>query len=224
MLVSVIVPVLDEAEQIAACLAAVLDQAGEWELLVVDGGSRDDTRALAAAAGARVLETARGRGAQLDHGARTARGEALLFLHADVRLPAGMHALVCATLQDPRWIAGALPVQHDASGAPLLQRAALRITAWTSRWRRLPYGDQCLFTRHSTYAACGGIPHQPLMEDVEFSQRLRARGRIRMGPLRALASPRRFATRPVRTFLAWLAFPTLYRLGVSPERLARWYR
>lgn len=225
MLISVIVPTLEEEAAIAACLEAVRRLDGDWELVVADGGSRDATRRRAREAGAdRVLSGPAGRGQQLAAGAAVASGEALLFLHADCRLPAAAAAAVEETLADPRWSGGAFALRHETGPAagPWVRRL-VRLADRRSRRARLPYGDQAVFTTPEQLARCGGFPQQALMEDLELSRRLDRLGPIRRLPAEVRTSARRFEQRPFHTFLCWHGLPQLYRLGVSPERLSRWY-
>jgi rSAM/selenodomain-associated transferase 2 len=190
--------------------------------VVVDGGSGDGTADLARAAGARVLTAPRGRGPQLNAGAAAARGDVLLFLHADVTLPADAPAWVARALADPRAVAGAFRIRTVAERvhplAPLLRLADVR-----ARVARLPYGDQALFVRRSAFTRAGGFPDQPLFEDVELARRLRRLGTIVTVPATVRVSGRRFLAHPVRAMLAMRLFPLLYRLGVPAERLARLY-
>ena len=138
------------------------------EVLVVDGGSTDRTVERALRHGVRVIEGRRGRGPQLNAGAAAARGEVLLFQHADVSLPGDAPGWIRLAFQDPEVVAGAFRVRTiDEDGsrlAPLLPFANLR-----SRTRSLPYGDQALFVRRSVFEAVGGYPDQPLMEDIELA-------------------------------------------------------
>ncbi len=224
MTLSVVVPVLDEARRLGRQLAALGAVAGVDEILVVDGGSRDDTVAIARGApGVRVLAAPRGRGHQMNAGARAARGDVLLFLHADAALPPDAARLIARALDDPRVVAGAFRLHTVAEDggrwlAPLLRLADVR-----SRVTRLPYGDQAVFVRRAAFERVGGFPDQPLMEDIELARRLRRVGRIRTVPGVVRVSGRRFLANPVRAVLAMRVFPLLYRLGVSPARLARLY-
>jgi rSAM/selenodomain-associated transferase 2 len=223
--VSVVVPVLDEAEGVAACIGALRALPGDWELVVVDGGSADGTVAAARAAGAdRVLSAPRGRGPQLAAGAAGASREVLLFLHADCRLPQDAAARIAAVLTDPGASAGAFAVRHacSESAGPLVRRL-VRLADRRSRSSSLPYGDQALFLRRERLEQAGGVPPLPLFEDLELSRRLRRLGPVRLVPAEVRASARRFEQRPWRTFFAWMAFPLLFRLGVPAERLAAWY-
>ncbi|RMG17418.1 MAG: glycosyltransferase [Planctomycetota bacterium] len=221
---SVVVPVLDEEARLPAQLDALAEHSGILEVLVVDGGSRDGTVSLAQGRpGVRVLRARRGRGPQLNAGAAAARGDVLLFLHADVRLPVDASRWIREALEDPKVVGGAFRVRTVPDGprpwfAPLLGLADLR-----SRRTRLPYGDQSLFVRRAAFRAVGGYPDQPLFEDLEFARRLRRQGTLVLLPVCVEVSARRYQRRPLRTALAHNVFPLLYRLGVPAERLARWY-
>lgn len=207
-----------------ACLGQFREQPGNWELVVVDGGSLDATADLATVAGARVLCSTRGRGAQMNAGAAEAQGEILLFLHADAILPPGACAHITDTLKDPLVSLGAFRVRHQAERwvgswkATLLRLADLRSrrTAW-------PYGDQGLFCRTKDFQAAGGFPDEPLMEELGLAARLRALGRVAIGPAEIRVSARRFEAAPFKSILCMNTFPWLYRLGLSPARLAAWY-
>lgn len=223
MWLSVVVPALEEEGRIGACVRHVRELAPEWEVVVADGGSRDGTREEARAAGARVVAAPRGRGSQLRAGVAAARGEVLLLLHADVRLPREAPVLVAEILRDGRWVAGAFRVRHLPEGCGPVARRLLALADRCSARRRLPYGDQALFLRREVLERAGGIPDLPLMEDVELARRLLALGPIRRLEATVSASGRRFGARPLRTLLAWTLFPLLYRRGVPARRLARWY-
>jgi rSAM/selenodomain-associated transferase 2 len=220
---SIIVPALDEAGGIGAALAALrpLRERGA-ELIVVDGGSRDGTAALAAAHADAVLVSPRGRARQMNAGAAAARGEILLFLHADTRLPERADALITQALAgSSAW--GRFDVIIE--GRP----AMLKVVAWMmnqrSRRTGIATGDQAIFVRRSVFDSLGGFPDQPLMEDIELSRRL-----CRIGPPaclreRVTTSGRRWEARGVwRTiFLMWRLRWRYWR-GESPAVLARAYR
>jgi rSAM/selenodomain-associated transferase 2 len=214
---SVVIPAWNEEGTLARAVRSVREQA---EVVVVDGGSADGTCAVAEAAGARVLRSPRGRGRQLDLGAREAGGDWLVFLHADTWLEGGwaeaLHAL------DAGVVGGAFRFAVDAPqrGYRLLEGAV----AARCRLFRLPYGDQALFARREAYARVGGFPPFPLMEDVAFARRLARAGRLAFPRVRAFTSPRRWERQGLlRTTArnAWLL--ALYGLGRPPERLAREY-
>jgi rSAM/selenodomain-associated transferase 2 len=232
--VSIVMPVLDEGARLDAALAAVRAVAGVAEVIVVDGGSRDDTVAIARRASAagetgsappvRLLHGERGRGTQMNAGARVATGDVLLFLHADVALPVDAARWVARALARPDVVAGAFRVRTVADrGAPAWLRPFLRLADLRSRFSALPYGDQALFVRRDAFERAGGFPHQPLMEDLELALRLRRLGRITIVPAVVEVSARRFVARPLRSAIAMRVFPLLYRAGVSPDRLARLY-
>ena len=171
-MISVIVPVLDEAAALPAALDALLAQPGDFEVIVVDGGSGDATCDIARArAGVRLLQAPRGRAAQMNAGAAAARGELLLFLHADTRLPAGAIAALDAAQRRDGWQAGAF--RHRF--APQDWRLAL--VSWGNNLRcrrsRVYFGDQAIFVRRELFERLGGFPVVPMLEDVIFCERLR---------------------------------------------------
>jgi rSAM/selenodomain-associated transferase 2 len=214
---SVVILALNEEPFVASAVRSVRDDA---EVIVVDGGSADGTGAEAAAAGATVIASERGRGAQLAAGARAAGGEWLVFLHADTRLEAGW-ADALRTLP-PRVVGGAFRFALDPS------RPAYRWleagVALRCRLFRLPYGDQGLFARREAYSRIGGFRPLPLMEDVDFVRRLRRAGPLAFPAVRAFTSARRFERRGMlATSLRNLWLLGLYSAGQTPARLARLY-
>jgi rSAM/selenodomain-associated transferase 2 len=221
--ISVIIPTLDAAEELPGALAALAGSGLLREIIVSDGGSRDDTVALAAAAGARVVAGPRGRGIQLIAGAAAATGEWLLFLHADCRLAAGWERAAAAFIARPGVadLAGYFSFALDDPD-PAARRLE-RIVAWRCRVLGLPYGDQGLLIARSLYDAVGGFAPIPLMEDVDLMRRL---GRRRLAPIgaQAISSARRYRRdgylrRPLRNLLCL----SLYFAGVPPRRIARFY-
>lgn len=230
---SVIVPTLNEETRIASALERLCAIDGVGEIIVVDGGSSDGTvdaaRAVATrqgtsrAAAIRLAHAARGRGTQMNVGARIAFGDALLFLHADATLPVTAAQWVARALAKPSVVAGAFRVRTIADGPRRWMAPFLRLADLRSRMTRLPYGDQALFVRRDAFERVGGFPEQPLMEDLEIALRLRRLGRIEIVPAVVEVSGRRFLAHPIRAALAMRIFPLLYRLGVSPRLLARLY-
>jgi rSAM/selenodomain-associated transferase 2 len=221
MPLSVIIPALDEAERIGAAVASARDPL-VGEVIVVDGGSRDETAATARAAGARVLEAPRGRARQMNAGAARAAGDVLLFLHADTTLPVGFATAVRTALADPSVVGGRFDVRLEPS-SPFLALTAALINL-RSRWSGIATGDQALFVRRDVFVALGGFPDVPLMEDVAFSRALKRRGRVAALRARVTTSSRRWLHHgPLRTVLLmwWLRF--LYWCGVSPAELKRRY-
>jgi len=222
--ISVIVPVLDEEARLGRRLAELAATPGLGEVLVVDGGSADSTVAIADTfSGVRLLSAARGRARQMNAGAAAAVGDVFLFLHADVSLPRDAAAWIVRTLADPRVVAGAFRTWTVPDGAPTRLGRVLHLADIRSRVTRFPYGDQAIFVRRDAFARVGGFPDQPLMEDLELSRRLRRLGGIATVPAVVRVSGRRFVARPIRFTLIARTFPTLYRLGVPPRVLARFW-
>jgi rSAM/selenodomain-associated transferase 2 len=217
---SIVVPTLDEARRLPACLASA--RAASDDVVVSDGGSRDGTVALARALGARVVEGPAGRGGQLGRGAAAASGDVLLFLHADTVLPPGAREAVAGSLAAGAE-GGAFLLRFDDGRR--IYRLGERFVAWRTRLSRLPLGDQAQFVRRDVYAAMGGYRDWPILEDLDFARRLRARGRLAVLPLAVTTAARRYSTAGVaRTLLTNWAIWLLYALGVPPQRLARLYR
>jgi len=220
--ITVIVPTLNEAQGIVACLDALAAlRSHGHEVLVVDGGSDDATAALAAKGADRVLAAPRGRASQMNVGAALAQGDALLFLHADTRLPAQAERLVLGALAARGW--GRFDVQIGGRGALLgLVGAAMNLR---SRLTGIATGDQALFVRRDLFEALGGYAPIPLMEDIELSGRLRRRGPPACLRARVHTSARRWESRGVlRTIVLMWRLRLAYALGVDPARLAERYR
>ncbi len=215
--ISVIIPALNEEENLAAALDSA--RSGAAELIVVDGGSGDATREIARRGGARVIGSPRGRAVQMNAGALAASGDILVFLHADTRLPRGYPEEVRQTLANERVAAGAFSLGIDGRGAGLrwIERAA----NWRSRRLALPYGDQALFTRASVFRRSGGFASLPIMEDFDWVRRLRRWGRIVTRSSQVQSSSRRWTTSGLlRTTLRHQLIVCGFGLGVPPEKLA----
>jgi rSAM/selenodomain-associated transferase 2 len=213
--------VLNAAAELSHTLAALAGCQVIGEIVVVDGGSQDESATIAREAGARVIETPRGRGSQLAAGAAAAAGNWLLFLHADCRPLPGWEDVV------QRFIAGspdkagyfALALDDTAPAARRLER----VVAWRCWALALPYGDQGLLIHRNLYDAVGGYGAIPLMEDVDIVRRL---GRTRLQPIGAtmLASARRYQRGGyLRRALRNLCCLTLYFAGVSPAKITKIY-
>jgi rSAM/selenodomain-associated transferase 2/rSAM/selenodomain-associated transferase 1 len=217
--ISIIIPALNEEENIEACLAST-EGPSRVERIVVDGGSRDRTVEIARSCEARVISSPRGRGRQMNAGARIASGEFFLFLHADTRLPPGYAETVRAALSLPGIAAGAFEFRLDATSPSL--RFIERVANWRSRRLELPYGDQAFFLRSSQFLAAGGFPETTIMEDYEFIMGLKKFGRIYTAPYPATTSARRWEKLGVwRATLLNEAVVIAYYLGVSPFALLR---
>lgn len=218
--ISVVVPAHNEAASIERVLQAVL-AARPYECIVVDGGSEDGTAETARREGARVLRAARSRGAQLATGARQARGDTLLFLHADTEPPPTYPRDVAAALAGPGVVAGAFRLRIDAPHRSL--RVIERLVHLRSRFLQMPYGDQGLFVTADALCRVGGFPEVPAMEDYEVVRRLRRLGRIALCPTSVITSARAWLARGIwRTTAVNQICVAAYRLGVGPDRIARW--
>lgn len=218
-MLSVVIPALDACRSLPSCLAAL---EGADEILLVDGGSSDATPLTAATMGARVIEAPRGRGAQMHLGAIEARGDWLLFLHADTQLAKGWRRAVAEHVAHCPDKAGffALRLDDKAWQARLIERGV----ALRSRWLALPYGDQGLLISRELYGALGGFRAMPLMEDVDLVRRL-GRERLRRLDGSALTSVERWRRDGwLRRSGRNLTCLALYHLGVAPARIALLYR
>ncbi len=215
---SVIIPALNEENCLGETLRRLREEQPS-EVLVVDGGSTDATPAIAAK-GALLLRGPRGRAAQMNHGAAHARGDALLFLHADCHLEAG--ALDAAAHCLRRAAAGCFRMRVEAEG-PVFRTIDAAATARV-RLTGLVYGDQGLFVTRRLFEEVGGFPPLRLMEDVFISKALRRKGRIEVAPRRIFVSPRRWRHAGVlrQTLRNW-TLTALAAGGVSPDRLAAFY-
>ena len=172
-LISVIIPTLNEANAIEATISN-LKKYRQTEIIIVDGGSQDQTVAIARSMGVRVLTSAASKAIQMNTGAAEALGDVLLFLHADTRLPENFENCVPAALARDEICAGAfsLGIDSDAGGLRFIERVA----NWRSRFFQMPYGDQALFVSRNLFHEIGGYPEYPIMEDFELVRRLKQKG------------------------------------------------
>jgi len=220
---SIIVPVLNEAGAIEATLRALAPlRARGAELIVCDGGSRDDTVSLAGPHADQVLQAPRGRARQMNFGAAAARSPLLLFLHADTQLPTGADHLVQRAIAG-----GAAWGRFDVriSGRPFMLRVVAALMNQRSRWTGIATGDQTIFATRQAFDQVGGFPDQPLMEDVEICKRLRRLGQPACLRERVTTSGRRWEARGVwRTILLMWRLRWRYWRGAPPEALAEAYR
>lgn len=220
MKISAVVPTWSEAScigELVRTLAAEVD-----EVLVVDAGSEDGTREIAARAGARVMTTAKGRGAQLDAGARVAQSDGLVFVHADTTIVPGFGDAIRKALSDPHFVGGNFRLRF----VPETPSARLFTLANHLRRKllRVYYGDSCVFVRRSTFLKIGGFRGLPLFEDYAFVRCMEAQGKTQyvLAP-EVHSSSRRFAVRPLYTLCLWTALQIAFSAGVAPKRLARFY-
>lgn len=217
-MLTIVIPTLNAATGLGPCLAA-LD--GADDILVVDGGSTDDTVAIAEQAGARVVVAPRGRGTQLHAAGAIAQGDWLLFLHADTQLGAGWRDAVEAHIANSPDRAGYFGLRLD--DAAMQARAIERGVAWRVRLLGLPYGDQGLLISRSLYDEIGGFRPLPLMEDVDIARRIGRRRLRHLGTTAQTSAERWRRDGWLRRSARNLACLVLYALGVAPERIARLY-
>ena len=219
-MLSIIVPCLNEAQGIVGTLAALAPlRARGAEVVVVDGGSTDDTAGRASALANLVIAAPRGRAAQMNAGAARARGEILLFLHADTLLPDGADVLIVEGLKRTRRGWGRFDVAI-AGRHPLL-RLVERLMNLRSRLTGIATGDQAIFVTRSLFTAAGSYPEIALMEDIALSKRLKGYGPPLCLKHRLTASARRWEKHGVlRTIVLMWSLRLAYWLGADPAKLA----
>ncbi|MBK8762630.1 MAG: TIGR04283 family arsenosugar biosynthesis glycosyltransferase [Sulfuritalea sp.] len=222
MRLSIIIPVLDEAERIGGLLAALQAWREQGvEVIVADGGSRDGTPGLCVGLADQVIASARGRAAQMNAGAATSHGDVLFFLHADTMPPADAPTAIAAAIAGGAdW--GRFDVRIDGTH-PLL-RVVERMMNWRSRLTGIATGDQAIFVRRATFDAVGGYPAIPLMEDIRLSSTLRCVSSPACLREQVYTSGRRWESRGVvPTILLMWTLRLAFFCGADPVRLARRY-
>jgi rSAM/selenodomain-associated transferase 2 len=219
--VSVIIPTLNEAGAIAITLQALLGLA-PFEIIVVDGGSTDSTRAIAERFGVRVLISEPGRARQMNCGARDATGDVLLFLHADTTLPASALKDISSAMRDRDCPAGRFDVEIE--GAHWMLKIIARLINYRSRITKIATGDQALFVRRTIFESLGGFQDIPLMEDIAFCRALKRIAPMSCLRSRVITSGRRWERDGIwRTIIQMWTLKLGYLAGVSPERLKQYY-
>ncbi|GCL36965.1 glycosyl transferase family protein [Sphaerospermopsis reniformis] len=219
--ISIIIPTLNEANNIKAAITST-QSSTNVEVIVVDGGSNDGTPTIAQFLGATVISSAPGRAIQMNTGAAIASGEILLFLHADTLLPQGFDTMIRTALQQPGIIAGAFALRIDAP------HWGLRLVEWgvklRSHFYQLPYGDQAIFLTKIAFAEVGNFPQIPIMEDFELITCLKRISKVQIIDVPVITSPRRWLKKGIfKTTLLNQIIVLAYLLGVSPERIRKWY-
>ncbi len=228
MRLSIIIPVLNEAEGLPGLLGHLASLCGSGsEVIVVDGGSEDDSRQAASRAGARVIQSERGRARQMNAGAAIAQGDILLFLHADTALPSSAEqAIETAIRRDGRareYVWGRFDV--CIAGRSFMLRVVSSLMNWRSRLTGIATGDQAMFVARRAFESVGGFPDQPLMEDIELSKRLLALSRPVCLSDRVVTSGRRWEAHGVwRTIWLMWRLRWAYWRGADAAELARLYR
>ncbi len=221
-MVSIIVPTLNEEIRIGSTLRALQALCGEKEILVADGGSEDLTVEIATGLGVRVVPCERGRGCQIRTAALEANGNVLWLVHADTRPENGALESICASLRDTATVGGNFSLIFEG------EHYSARQMTWIYPYLRrlgLSYGDAGIFIRRNVYDAIGGCRAYPLFEDLDLIRRMKSHGKFVHLPCKIFTSARRFSgPQYVRVWALWITLQILYWAGVSPYRLARWYR
>lgn len=224
-MISIIIPVLNEAENIRNTLVYLQEEVGDSdrEIIVVDGGSKDQTVAIAKSLDVIVIESVKpGRANQMNAGAAIATGDILLFLHADTKLPHDYANLIIKTLAKPKVIAGAFELAIDSQQKSL--RLIEAMVKMRSHWFSLPYGDQALFITRSTFEKIGGFPEVAIMEDFVLVKQLKRQGKIAIAPAAVTTSSRRWEKLGVwQTTMINQLMILGYYLGISPDKLRKFY-
>ena len=232
MTISVIIPTLNEEQTVMATLAQTATLGFE-ELIVVDGGSSDRTPLLVESyrlstqsstlSPVRMMTAPRGRASQMNEGAKASRGDVLLFLHADTQLPQDAKAAIEAALSDQRIVGGRFDIRFDR---PSIWGSIIsRTMNWRSRLSGIATGDQALFVRRPIFERMSGFADLPLMEDIDFSRRLKRMGRTAALASTVTTSFRRWEQQgPLQTILLMWGLRLLYWMGVNTHTLHRWYR
>jgi rSAM/selenodomain-associated transferase 2 len=220
-LISIIIPTLNEADNIQE--AIISSQIGRnIEIIIVDGGSKDETLSIAKSLDVKVIISPPGRANQMNMGAMAANGEILLFLHADTRLPTNFAQMIRTTLAKPGIVAGAFTLRINAPNW------GLRLVEFGVKWRshlwQMPYGDQAIFITKEVFQNVGNFPEIPIMEDFALMKKLKTIGKISLLSKPVITSSRRWLKKGIlQTTILNQIIIIAYLLGVSPQRIRNWY-
>ena len=219
--ISIIIPTLNEANNITAAISSI-QPSTNVEIIVVDGGSNDNTAAIAQSLGATVISSAPGRSMQMNTGAAIASGDILLFLHADTQLPANFDTMIRHQLAQPGIIAGAFTLRIDSP------HPGLRLIEWGIKWRsrfwQMPYGDQAIFLTKQSFIQVGNFPEIPIMEDFQIIKNLKRLNKITIIDVPVVTSPRRWLKKGIlQTTLINQIIVIAYLLRIPPNKIRQWY-
>ena len=219
--ISIVIPALDEANSIAATLESLEGFGKSVEIIVVDGGSFDETVSIARNFNVKILHSRRGRGIQLQTGANAANGEILWFVHADtIPAPVCVNQIRTA-LRNKKVVGGNFTIRFGG------ERMAAKFLTWLYpqlQFLGLIYGDSAIFVRRDVYESVGGFRDYPIFEDLDFVERLRKTGKIITLSAVVTTSSRRFAGKSfILTFAHWTILQILYWFGIKPETLSKIY-
>ena len=221
--ISVIIPALNEAGNLDNTISNVHNNGEFKEIILVDGGSSDDTVEIAKSMGIKVLESSPPRSKQMNIGYQKSKGDILLFLHCDTLLPYGYDKLICQTLAKPGVVAGAFELSVDSSSFWI--DLIVKLSNFRSRKMQLPYGDQAIFIEASIFKKIGMFSEISIMEDFEIIRRLRSQGKIGIVPKPVITSARRWIRLGVLQTTIINQFMILgYLIGIDSKILARWYK
>ena len=228
MSIGIVIPTLNEERVLLQTLTS-LESANFDEIIFVDGGSQDRTRAIVdsyhrtvPSRDIRMIDSPPGRASQMNAGAEASRSDILVFLHADTRFPADARSAIERVTSDPEYVGGRFDVQfeQDQGYAWVISR----MMNLRSRWSGISTGDQALFVRRSVFQQLGGFSDIPIMEDIEFASRLKKVGKVAPLRLKVTTSFRRWEQKgPLRTIVTMWALRFLYWVGVKPHTLYRYY-
>ena len=221
--VSVIIPVLNEEATIRSCIKSA-KRLDPLEIIVVDGGSADNTARMAEREGATVVRSPKGRGIQMNRGASIARGEILLFLHADTLMPKTCLSFPLQSLNG--YIGGFFKLKFDDNS--LSTKLVELFANFRAKVLSLPYGDQAIFMKKDVFEKVGGFKEYPFLEDIDMTLRIKKYGKLKCIPLEVTASSRRlkkgYFLSPVVVSLRNVVIALLFMLGIRPARLAGLYK
>ena len=220
--ISIIIPTLNEAASIGVTLDHILP-VDNTEVIVVDGGSTDDTVEQSGLRDVHIIQTSRGRANQMNAGAAEANGDVLLFLHADTRLPQGFDDTIYRVLEKSGIVAGAFELAIDSPKPSF--RMIERVVNCRARYLQTPYGDQAIFLPTQLFHRIGGYPDMPIMEDFAMVRKLSKLGRIVILPDPVVTSPRRWLNIGIwKTVIINQLMIAGYYAGIPPAKLARLYK